>query len=179
MGYTVNEIGLFATPSGGAEYLAFYESTAAGSIFEKTAGSVILRRLRLTATGAQLTNATFNVGLTAPQATEELAGVSELADNPEADADEADASATRVITVAKWWRMFTGARIVARLEALLGNNKLNISATRGDVPADRIPRLPVSKVRIYSGTDDVANQTVVGTQANPAQAGDIYAQREA
>ena len=132
--YTVNEIGLFATPTGGAEYLAFYESVDAGSIFAKVAGSVILRRLRVQATGAQLANSTFNVSLTAPAASESVAGVSELADNAEADAAEAMASASRVVTVAKWWRMFTGARIVARLEALTGNARLSYNSLQ-DTPS--------------------------------------------
>ena len=59
--YTVNEAGLFAIPAGGAEYLAAYESNDAGDVFAKTAGAIILRRFRIQATAAQLTNATFNV----------------------------------------------------------------------------------------------------------------------
>ena len=90
VGYTVNEIGLFATPAGGAEYLAFYESVGVGQVFAKTAGSVILRRLRLQATGAQLANSTFNVTLTAPQGNEDIPGVLELATQPEVDAEADD-----------------------------------------------------------------------------------------
>ena len=134
VGYLVNEIGLSATPTGGAEYLAFYESQAAGSIFEKTAGSVILRRLRLAATGAQLANATFNVDLTAPAASETLAGVSRRATNAEADATEANAIDTATLSPLKWWRMFTGARIVARLAAQAGANRLSYNSLK-DTPA--------------------------------------------
>ena len=121
VGYIVNEIGLFATPTGGAEYLAFYESVDAGRVFAKTAGSVILRRLRLQATGAQLTNATFNVTLSAPQGTEDIPGVLELATQPEVNAETDDQRAVTPLKLAGWF---------SQVMTAVGN----------------IPALPISKI---------------------------------
>ena len=53
-------------------------------------------------------------------ATRTVAGIAELASNAEADAAQANASDSVIVTPSKWWRMFTGARIVARLTALAG-----------------------------------------------------------
>ena len=128
--YSANEVGLYATPAGGNEYLAYYESQGAGSVFGKIAGGIILRRFRIHATGAELVNATFNVSLSVPQATESIAGALEIVDDAEADADEGNAADNKAVTPAKWWRMFTGARIVARLAALQGNDRLNYSSLR-------------------------------------------------
>ena len=134
--YAANEVGLFATPSGGAQYLAAYESADMGAVFTKTAGSLHLRRFRLLLTAAQLVNATFNVTITAPaapQGSEAAAGLLELADNSEVDAAEANAPADKVPSVAKLWRWFTGARIVARIAALAGANRLSYNALK-DTP---------------------------------------------
>ena len=140
---------------------------------------------------------TFTVDVGYFVADENTHGTVVLAGDADADADEANASDTKVPTMAQLWRWFTGARIVSRLSSLTGGGRLSYNSLKdkpaipnlnnlnadnlasGTVPPDRIPRLAVSKVRIYSGTDDVATQNVVGTLDNPAQAGDIYAQREA
>ena len=121
VGYDVHEWGLFATPAGGAEYLAYYESVDAGAVFSKTAGSVILRRGRLQATGAQLANSTFNVTLTAPQGNEAIPGVLELATQPEVNAETDDERAFTSLKLGAWWSQVT---------ILLGN----------------IPNLPISKI---------------------------------
>ena len=156
VGYTVNEMALFATPSGGAEYLAFYESVAAGSIFNKTAGSIFLRRFRLQATGAQLANATFNVALATPSATESVAGVVELADDTEADDTEANAVDNRGLTPAKWWRMFTGVRIGARLANLTGTNKLSYTVLK-DTPTAVVVHATEASYNAASSTDNAVH----------------------
>ena len=120
--YTASEAALWATPAGGSEYLAFYDSHPTNDLFIKPAGSIISHRLVMIISYAQLVNATFNV-LAVPIATETVAGVIEIGDNSEADNAEASARNDRAVTIAKWWRMFTGARIVARLTALTGGNR--------------------------------------------------------
>ena len=162
--YTVNEIGLFATPAGGAEYLAFYESEAAGAVFSKSAGSIILRRLRLTATGAQLANATFNVSLTAPAASTTVAGVSRRATNAQADAAQANAIDTATLSPLTWWRMFTGTRIVARLAALTGNNRLSYNSLKN------LPGIPAAvTLATITGTLAIAKGGTGGTSAAAAR----------
>lgn len=119
-------------------------------------------------------------GLIAPsgvaQASEAAAGVSEWANQTEMDNGDAQRVA-RPSVILNWFQRaaVAAARITGVLDAAripsLNASKINA----GQFTADRIPRLPVSKVRIFTGTVAVGSQTVVTSP----QAGDIYAQREA
>ena len=132
-GYTANEIGLWATPAGGAEYLAAYESNAMGQVFAKVAGQIFSHRLGIGISNADSVNGSFVVPAV-PVATTLVAGVSRRATDAEADADEDAAIANVTLSTRGWWRMFTGSRIVARLVGLAPNNKLPFSALRGTLP---------------------------------------------
>ena len=160
--YAANEVGLDARLPDNSVYMAFYESKAAGWVFRKLAGSIVLRRFRLMATGAQLANATFNVSLIAPgapDASEDDKGLIEIADNAEADADENNARDDRAVTPRKWWRMFTGPRIVARLAALAGNDRLDISAIKN------VPTLPPGAMMQFAGAAAPAGWALCQGQA--------------
>ena len=198
--YTASEAGLWATPAGGSEYLAFYDSHATSDLFTKTAGSIISHRFLMIITYAQLANATFNVSAV-PQATDTIAGVArqatapevtgrtgdgfvsasrlpatqvipaatasvagivELESNAEADAAETNASNTVAVTPSKWWRMFTGARIVARLTALTGNNRLSYNSLRDQPAPGVVPQASESVagvLEIASNSESDATET--------------------
>ena len=131
--YIVSEAGLWATPAGGSEYLALYDSHATDDIFTKPAGSIISHRFLIMLSFVQMVNATFTVSAV-PQATETVAGVIEIASNAEADAAEASAANDRAVSVAKWWRLFTTARVIGRIAAATGVNRLSYDSLK-DTPA--------------------------------------------
>ena len=139
-GYTANELALWATPAGGAEYLAAYESNAMGSVFSKVAGQIFSHRLGIGISNADSVNGSFVVPAV-PVATTLVAGVSRRATNAELDADEADAIANATLGPRGWWRMFTGLRIVARIEALIGNTRLDFSALKGSIMIGQVSGL--------------------------------------
>ena len=169
-GYVANEIGLWATPAGGAEYVAGYESNAMGPVFTKVAGQIFSHRLGIGISNADSVNGNFVVPAV-PAATTLVAGVSRRATNAEADADEADAIANVTLGTRGWWRMFTGARIVARLEALAQNAKLQFSATRGTVPVDRggTGATDASGARTALELGSIATRNITVQTTDPAQ----------
>ena len=81
--YTANEIGLWATPAGGAEYLAAYESNAMGAVFTKVAGQIFSHRAGIGISEADSVNGTFVVPAV-PVSTTLVSGVSRRATDAEA-----------------------------------------------------------------------------------------------
>lgn len=153
-GYDVNEVGAF---SGGT--LVFYGSQAAGTIITKPSNGA----LRTTFVGAYLAgdldSFTFNATLAVAAATETVQGIIEIADNDESDASEGSALDDKAVSPKKWWRMFTGARIVARIAALSGANRLSYNSLK-DTP--NIPSQPS-----LAGFAMLASPTFTGTPRAP------------
>ena len=174
--YTANELGLWATPAGGAEYLAAYESNAIGALFAKVAGQIFSHRAGIGISEADSVNGTFVVPAV-PVATTLVAGVSRRSTDAEADAAENAAIANATLSPRGWWRMFTGARIVGRLAALTGNSRLpasairdlptTVKATSGDAGAveanasDSVFITPWSWWRMFTGARIVARLTAL------------------
>ena len=127
--YVVKEAGLWV-----GNVLVGYDSNAAGNIFAKTTNQRIVHRFLWVASSGALATFTFTNIQNSGPATETAAGIAEIASNSEANASEANASNTVIVTPSKWWRMFTGARIVARLTALTDANRLSYNALK-DKPA--------------------------------------------
>ena len=83
------------------------------------------------------------------QATTSALGLVRLASNNQADALEGQANQEVVVTPHIWWRMFTGARIVARIasNSILSEKIRNLDASKliGIISVGRLPTVPVNR----------------------------------
>ena len=85
--YDAHELALWATPAGGQEYLAAYESKAAGAIFSKAAGSPFQHRAAIGISAAESVNGNFVVPAV-PVGTTKVPGVVQYGDPDQVAAPE-------------------------------------------------------------------------------------------
>ena len=156
--YTFNEAGLFVTPAGGAEFMAFYESEATGAIGTKTAGGIYLHRFRVIKNGAAITSGTFNVSLTVPAI--------EFATEAEAqERTEASQALDKALSVRRGWQ-----QVVAWWGALatIPQNKLPL------LDVSKIPDLAISKITgltaVLAAKADIVSPVLTGNPRAPTPA---------
>ena len=136
--YTASEAGLWATPAGGSEYLALYDSHDVNDLFTKSAGNIISHRFLMLVSYAQLANAAFTVDAV-PQATETVAGVLQIATDSESAAEALGDVAVPPKGLAAWWAALT----------IAASKIPNLPASRitsGLLSVSRIPNLAASKI---------------------------------
>lgn len=131
--YDYAEVVFVATRGGVATPVYLDSAPVSGAdLGSKSANTIRQWVLRVeVATGAITV---YETRITVPGGTEASPGVLAIASNDESDAEEENAINTKAVTPSKWWRMFTGARIVSRLAALADDARLSYNSLK-DAPS--------------------------------------------